>query len=108
VNLKATPLYKKTSQQEYISSFIRKKKRWSYIGHVLKKNDQNITQQSLFCIPTGKKNRGRSKETLRRTIDRESKSINLNNIQALKNVAMQRPKWRPMGSALCAAYGSDE
>jgi hypothetical protein len=31
--------------------------------------------------------------------------MNLNNIQELKDVAMQRPKWRAMVSALCAVYG---
>jgi hypothetical protein len=52
------------NQQEYISSFI-KRKRWSYIDHVMRKNDMNITQQQLFWVPTKKRNKGRPKETLR-------------------------------------------
>jgi hypothetical protein len=75
---------------------------------VLRKNDHNITQQSLFMVATGKKNRGRPKETLRITIGRKSKSMNFKNFKELKDVAIHRPNWRAMVSALCAAYGPGE
>jgi hypothetical protein len=47
----------------------------------------------------------RPRETLRRTILREAKSMRLNIIQHTKDLAVQRPKWRAMVTALCAAHG---
>jgi hypothetical protein len=34
-------------------------------------------------------------------MDRQSKSMNLNNIQELKDVAMQCPKWGALATTLC-------
>jgi hypothetical protein len=92
------------SKQVYISSYIRKR-RCIFIGHVLRKNNQRIPHQTFLWTPTGKRGRGRPRETLQRTILREAKSMCLNNSQNLKDLAVQRPKWRAMVTALCAVHG---
>ena len=103
-DFKSNTTIREESKQTYIASFIRQR-RWNYTGHVLRMNSLRIPHQSLNWVPSGVRRRGRPRETLRRTINREGMSMNLNNTQELKDLATQRQKWKAMVSALCAAYG---
>jgi hypothetical protein len=103
-DFKPNTVVREESKQVYISSYIRKR-RWIHIGHVLRMNNQRIPHETFLWTPAGRRSRGRSRETLRRTILRESKSMRLNNFQDLKELAVQRPKWGAMVTALCAAHG---
>ena len=58
------------SKQPYISTVIRNR-RWGYYGHALRMNDTKIPKQLTKQNTTGKHKRGRPKETLRRTLERE-------------------------------------
>jgi hypothetical protein len=49
--------------------------------------------------PKGKRKRGRPKEALRRTIEREAKTISLKT-QDLQDLATNRKEWKTMTSAL--------
>jgi hypothetical protein len=48
-----------------------KTRRWRYIGHILRKDNNNNTKIALTWAPEGKRKRGRPKETWRRTTERE-------------------------------------
>ena len=57
------------SKKPYIITIIRSR-RWGYYGHALRKNDTKIPKQLTKGNTTGKRKRGRPKETLRRTLER--------------------------------------
>src|SRR5579871_804880 len=84
-----------------------KEKTWTYIGHVLRMNNNRIPLQALKWVPEGKRRRGRPRETLRRTIIREGTTMGLNNIQELQRVASHRSNWRALVSALCTVFGAE-
>ena len=64
-------------------------------------SDDKIPRQTIMWSPKGKRKRGRPKETLRRTIEREAKTIGLKT-QDLQDMATNRKEWKTMTSALCA------
>ena len=57
------------SYQPYITTVIRSR-RWGYYRHALWMNDKKIQKQLTKQNTTGKRQRGRPKETLRRTLER--------------------------------------
>ena len=87
-----------------MSTFIRRI-RWNYIGHVLRMDERRLPRQAFMWTPKGKRKQGRPKETLRRTIKRESSTMGLRNNQDLIQLATDRRKWKSMTSALCAVFG---
>ncbi|VDP33622.1 unnamed protein product [Schistosoma curassoni] len=52
------------------------KRRWKWIGHTLRTSSNCITRQVLTWNPEGKRKRGRPKNTLRREIEADMKSMN--------------------------------
>ena len=58
-------LWKKTKQEE-ISTTIKRRK-WSWIGHTLRKDPTNTTKQALEYNPQGKRRQGRPKINWRRS-----------------------------------------
>ena len=64
------------SKQPYITTIIRNR-RWGYYGHASRMNDTKIPKQLTKWNTPGKRKRGRPKETLRRTLEREGKVIGL-------------------------------
>ena len=95
---------RKETKQKYITTIIRKR-RWAYIGHALRMSEDKIPRQTIMWSPEGKRKRGRPKETLRRTIEREAKTIGLKT-QDLQDLATNRKEWKTMTSALCAKLGT--
>ncbi|VDP26951.1 unnamed protein product [Schistosoma margrebowiei] len=55
-----------------------RKRRWKWIGHTLRKSSNRITRQALTWNPEGKRKRGRPKNTLRRIIKADMKTMNYN------------------------------
>ncbi|VDO56751.1 unnamed protein product [Schistosoma margrebowiei] len=55
-----------------------RKRRWKWIGHTLRKSSNRITRQALTWNPEGKGKRGRPKNTLRRIIEADMKTMNYN------------------------------
>lgn len=106
VDFTATKEMREISSKSLISDVIRKR-RLSYIGHVLRMNEKIIPHQSLNFSPEERRKRGRHKETPRRTILRESTSMGLKNIREFKSLALNRLDWRTIISALCDAYGTE-
>ncbi|BFY97740.1 hypothetical protein BsWGS_00780 [Bradybaena similaris] len=104
-DFKTNKTLREETKQELVSTFIRRR-RWKYIGHILRMDNRRLPRQAFTWSPEGTRKRGRPRETLRRTITRESATINISNIQDLQELAIDRRRWRNMITALCAAYGT--
>jgi len=46
------------------------RRRWKWIGHVIRRDQNSITRRALHWTPEGKRKRGRPKETHGGTIER--------------------------------------
>ena len=80
---------------EKVSTQIRKK-RWRYIGHVLRKRPDDNQRIALSWTPDGKRKRGRPKETWRRTVVREREMLGYKSWEAAAADANDRPLWRKL------------
>ena len=92
-------LWKKTKQEE-ISSTIKRRK-WSWIGHILRKDPTNTTKQALDYNPQGKRRQGRPKINWRRSTLQNLDKVGVTWEEA-KALAQKRVRWRNMVSALCS------
>ena len=66
-------LWKRT-KQPWIDLQIRKRK-WGWLGHILRKPMDDIARQALEWNPQGKRGRGRPKNTWQRTVLEEAKEV---------------------------------
>lgn len=89
-------------QQEDMSTIIRRR-RWRWIGHVLRKEQQDLTKTALFWTPEGKRKRGRPKTTWRRTVQTEMAELN-HTWGSLQKIASDRQKWRTFVAAPHATW----
>ena len=78
-----------------------KRRRWTWIGHSLRLPQKAIPRVALHWTPDGKRNRGRPKETWRRTVSKELKDNNFT-WGTLQHVCQDRTAWRSLVAALCA------
>ncbi|VDP30881.1 unnamed protein product [Schistosoma margrebowiei] len=78
-----------------------RKRRWKWIEHTLHKSSNCITMQALTWNPEGKRKRGRPKNTLRRIIEADMKTMNYNWTE-LERIAQDRVGWRMLVSGLCS------
>ena len=92
-------LWKKTKQEE-ISTTIKRRK-WSWIGHTLKKVPTNTTKQALSHNPQGKRRQGRPNINWRRSTLQDLDKVRVA-WQEAKALAQKRVKWRNMVDALCS------
>ena len=93
-------LYYKTSTAA-ISEQIRER-RWKWIGHVLRKDTSEIPKSALRWTPPGKRNRGRPKETWRRSVEKEMKDQGWT-WGMVQQMSADRKRWRSSVKALCAS-----
>lgn len=77
-----------------------KRRKWSWIGHTLRRDPNHIPRQALDWNPQGKRKRGRPKQTWRRTIIDEAKAIG-KTWSEIKRDAQDRSGWRCTVDALC-------
>ena len=78
-----------------------KRRRWRWLGHVLRKPPSSIPRIALKWTPDGKRPKGRPRETWRRTIEREMKENGWTWGQ-LQKQAGDRTRWRALVAALYA------
>lgn len=74
---------------------------WQWIGHMLRKPSDNITRIALRWTPEGKRKPCRTKNTWRRTVEKEMKEHKFT-WGELKKLAQDRDKWRSLVLVLCA------
>ena len=78
-----------------------KEKRWRWIGHILRREPTAISRVALKWTPPGKRNRGRPRETWRRSTEKEMKDQGWT-WGMLQQMAGDRQRWKSSVKALCA------
>ena len=92
-------LWERTQQSRIEESIERRK--WKWIGHTLRKPENNITRSAREWNPQGSRRRGRPKQSWRRSVKDELAKKQITWIEA-KRTACNRVRWRTMVSALCS------
>ena len=88
--------------QESMETIILRR-RWKWIGHVLRREPDNIVRIALHWTPEGRRKRGRPKNTWRRTVEGELKTFN-HTWGTIQRLAQNRQKWRTFVAALHANW----
>ena len=88
-------------QEDMMVDITRRK--WTWIGHVLRKDSGDVAKESLFWTPEGKRQRGRPRITWRRSAEKELKSMHLT-WNEIRKVAQDRSRWRETVEALCVPW----
>ena len=96
-------LWKRAGQDKISNQIKQKKFRW--LGHTLRKDQDDITRISLKWNPQGQRNRGRPKLTWRRQLSKEIQEMGLTNVDTL---AQDRRQWRRMVGGLCSTQRNEE
>ncbi len=76
-----------------------KKKRFSWLGHVLRMEERRLPKQTLKWVPEGQ--RRKPKGTWRRTIETDLNKANLT-MKEVEIEAQNRNGWRALDVALCS------
>ena len=79
--------------KELLSQTVRKR-RWTFIGHTLRRDVSDLARTALTWTPEGRRKRGRPKETYRRTVEREREQLGLHSWSAAGAIANDRAAWR--------------
>ena len=85
-----------------------KTKRWKYIGHILRRKTDDNRRVALQWAPEGKRKRGRPKETWRRMVEKERKSMGLKSWEMAAMAGADRKQWKETCSALCPTRGEED
>ena len=75
-------------------SIIIKRRRWKWLGHVLRMENNRHARTAITWTPEGKRKRGRPKETWRRTVDRERIEFGFPSWPEAAQAAANRDMWR--------------
>ena len=86
-----------------ISEEVRRR-RWNWIGHVLRKEASDDCAVALGWAPEGKRKRGRPKTTWRRMVEVERNGAGWQTWGEARRAASDRPRWRDHVQALCASW----
>ncbi len=79
------------------------RRKWRWIGHVLRKESGDVAKEGLFWTPEGKRARGRPWTTWRRSAEKELKSLHLT-WNGIRKAAQNRSRWRETVEALCVQW----
>ena len=97
-------LYRVTSTS--LISLEIKKRRWKWIGHLLRRPADHIARIALRWTPDGTRRRGRPKETWRRTVESEMKEQGWT-WSYLERQAQDRSQWFSLTDAFCTVEEDD-
>ena len=93
-------LWRRTKQRKVGEEIKMRKFRW--LGHTLRKSNEDITKQSLQWNPQGQRRSGRPKMTWRRQLNKELGQLNLT-YQTAERLAQDRRRWRSLVAGLSSA-----
>lgn len=85
-----------------------RKKRWTYIGHILRRETSDNRRVALQWAPEGKRKKGRPKETWRRMVEKERNNMGWKSWEAAAKEAADRKRWKELCSALCPTRGEED
>ncbi|XP_047537854.1 uncharacterized protein LOC125071577 [Vanessa atalanta] len=77
-----------------------KRRKWRWIGHTLRRDPDHIPKQALYWNPQGKRKRGHSRQTWRRSVLAEAASIGMT-WSEVKAEAQDRSRCRTSVDVLC-------
>ena len=89
-----------TARMEKISCEIRRR-RWNWIGHILRKDRKDDCMIALGWAPDGKRKRGRPKTTWRRMTETERNTAGWKTWNEARLSANNRQQWRNDVADLC-------
>lgn len=98
-------LWSDTNQEPIGKTICRRK--WKWVGHTLRKKDNNITRQALDYKPVGKRKQGRPVNTWKRSNEKDLEKIGKTWTE-IKPVATDRQKWRETVDALCSTWSEED
>ena len=77
-------------------------RRWIWLGHVIRKDRDSIARTALrWTLDSGRRKRGRPRETWRRTVEAEMKIAGMT-WKELEQAAMDREQWKSLVPTLYA------
>jgi hypothetical protein len=91
-------LWRRTGKTE-ISIQIKRRK-WTWIGHTLRKGNEAFEREALDWNPQGKRRRGRPKQTWQRAVQNDALEKG-KSWSEVKRMARDRTRWRRFVDALC-------
>ena len=92
-------------QQESIETTIARR-RWRWIGHILRKDQGSIPGVAVEWRPEGHRKRGRPRMTWRRTVEAEATAMG-HSWGTLRTLARDRLRWREFVAALVVSDKKD-
>ena len=95
-------LWERAGQEPVAEQILRRK--WSWIGHTLRKPVDSTTRQALTWNPQGKRKRGRPRNRWRRDTEAEMKEQGTN-WTGTARLAQNRVRWRGVVDGLCSSKG---
>ena len=84
-----------------------KKRRFRWLGHVLRMTNERLPKVALRWTPPGKRKPGRPRTTWRRTVLAELQDLGYSLSQA-QHLAKDRVKWRKLVAALCPTRDEED
>ena len=91
------------AEMENLSEDVRRR-RWKFIGHIMRKEPNNDCRTALTWTPEGRRKRGRPRTTWRRTAEREREKAGWKNWGEVRIAAADRADWQGGVEALCATW----
>ena len=88
------------AQQTPVEEDIRRR-RWRWLGHMLRKPPSSIGSQALNWNPRGQRMRGRPRNTWRRELEKDIKRAE-HTWEQLERIAQDRGDWRVIVGGLCS------
>ena len=79
-----------------------KARRWRWLGHVCRMPSNSLPRTALRWTPQGKRDRGRPRETWRRTIEKDLRNRGLT-LDTAPRAAADRARWRSLAVASSAS-----
>jgi hypothetical protein len=83
-----------------------KKRKWKWIGHSIRKDENAVERIALDWNPQGTRKRGRPKKTWRRSVMEEARKEG-KTWREVKRLAADRSRWKSLVAALCSSTGDD-
>ena len=81
------------TKSERISTQV-KIRMWRWIGHVLRMKPDSLPRTALTWAAKGKRKRGRSRETLRRTVEKERCEMGFKTWAEAARIAIDKKRWK--------------
>ena len=86
---------------EKLSEEVRRR-RWRFIGHILRQQPDNDCVTALTWTQEGRRKRGRPKTTWRCTVEKERSKAGWQSWSEVRTAAQDRNRWKAHVEALCA------